>query len=252
MSLRAVVVDDEHIARARMRRLLQVVGVNAIEVIGECVNVAELHELAADCEIDVVFLDIKMPDGSGFDALAQWPGKKPMVVFVTAYGEFGPEAYEQRAIDYLMKPLSADRLRDTVERLTLLAKRWDDQAGPEVVIGAERIPLQIGNRTRLVPVDRINLVKSDGNYLDIVTSEGTYTLRSTLTEFQSRLDPAKFMRVHRSAIVRVAAIREIEPVRSSRFKVVLEGGKSVNSGRNFREKVQLLITRQDKGNSKAG
>ena len=76
MSLRAVVVDDEHIARARMRRLLQVVGANAIEVIGECVNVAELHELAADCEIDVVFLDIKMPDGSGFDALAQWPGKK--------------------------------------------------------------------------------------------------------------------------------------------------------------------------------
>ena len=78
MSLRAVVVDDEHIARARMRRLLQVVGANAIEVIGECVNVAELHELAADCEIDVVFLDIKMPDGSGFDALAQWPGKKPI------------------------------------------------------------------------------------------------------------------------------------------------------------------------------
>ncbi len=250
MTLRAVIVDDEHIARARMRRLLQVVGANTIDVIGECVNVAELHDLAADSEIDVVFLDIKMPGGSGFDALAQWPGKRPMVVFVTAYGEFGPEAYEQRAIDYLMKPLSAERLRDTVERITLLAKRWDDQAGPQAVAGTERIPLQIGNRTRLVPVDRINLVKADGNYLDIITSEGNYTLRSTLTEFQSRLDPAIFMRVHRSAIVRVAAIREIEPVRSSRFRIVLLGKMSVTSGRNFREKVQLLLTQKSKADAR--
>lgn len=239
--LRIAIVDDEPLARARLRRLLEKVGAGSVKVVAECVDAEELLDIAQHHAIDVLFLDIEMPGGNGFGALARWQGPRPQVVFVTAYAQYGPRAFDARAVDYLMKPVSAERLRDTLERVR--------QAGsPKELPAAStgtRLPLTIGQRTHLVPTTQIDLVLAQGNYLQVNAAGATYVIRNTLADFQARLDPREFVRLHRSAVVRIAAIREIRPVGSGRFRISLQGGHHLHSGRNFREQVQMLLRTGD-------
>lgn len=235
--LRAAIIDDEPLARARLRRLLEKVG-GAIRVVAECVDADELLATAANCAIDVLFLDIEMPGGNGFGALARWQGPRPQVVFVTAYAHHGVRAFDARATDYLMKPVSADRLRDTLERVRHAAAH----ASPATEVpSGKRLPLSIGQRTHLVPAVQIDLVLAHGNYLEVHAAGATYMIRNTLADFHAKLEPENFIRLHRSAIVRVAAIREIKPVGSGRFRIGLHGGRHLHSGRHFRDQVHALL-----------
>ena len=118
--LTAVIVDDEPLARQRLRRLLGKVAGTVIQVVAECTDVDELMRLAQRTQVDVLFLDIELPGGNGFTALRRWNGPPPKVVFVSAYDQHGVRAFEDRAVDYLLKPVSAERLRDTVSRLAAL------------------------------------------------------------------------------------------------------------------------------------
>ncbi len=236
--LRAAIVDDEPLARARLRRLLGRVGGDDLAIVAECVDVDELLEAAASTSIDVLFLDIEMPGGDGFSALARWQGARPQVVFVTAYAEHGVRAFDARATDYLMKPVSEDRLRDTIGRVRSAASTRP--VAVEATVG-ERLALTIGQRTHLVPVASIDVVRADGNYLEVHVSGASYLVRGTLTGFASRLGTVAFVRVHRSAIVRIAAIREIRPLGSGRFRIGLAGGHEVRSGRLFRDQVKALM-----------
>lgn len=236
--LRVAIVDDESLARARLRRLLGKVGGNAVKVVAECVDADELLATAENCAIDVLFLDIEMPGGNGFGALARWRGPRPQVVFVTAYAQHGVRAFDARATDYLMKPVSAERLRDTLERVRHVAAQVSPATGGS---SGKRLPLSVGQRTHLVPVMEIDLVLAHGNYLEIHAAGATYMIRSTLTDFQAKLEPDSFIRLHRSAIVRAAAIREIKPVGSGRFRIGLHGGRHLHSGRHFRDQVQTLL-----------
>ncbi len=179
--LRAAIVDDEPLARARLRRLLETVAGPLVTIVAECVDVDELLARAANCAIDVLFLDIEMPGGSGFDALARWQGPRPQVVFVTAYAEHGVRAFDARATDYLMKPVSADRLRDTLQRIRHAAAQGSPAAEG---LPCRRLPLTIGQRTHLVPVVQIDLVLAQGNYLEVHAAGATYLIRSTLADFQ--------------------------------------------------------------------
>lgn len=236
--LRAVIVDDEPLARARLRRLLEKVAGSSISIVAECVDADELMEVAGRCMIDVLFLDIEMPGGNGFSALERWQGPKPQVVFVTAYTQHGVRAFDARATDYLLKPVSEDRLRDTLERVRAAAL----QASPAAAgSSGRRVSLSVGLRTHLVPTVQIDLVLTQGNYLEIHAAGATYMIRSTLADFQTRLEPELFARLHRSAIVRIAAIHEIKPVGSGRFRIGLHGGRHLHSGRHFRDQVHALL-----------
>jgi two-component system LytT family response regulator len=236
--LRAAIIDDEPLARARLRRLLAKVGGSTIRVVAECVDTDELLATAANCAIDVLFLDIEMPGGNGFGALARWQGPHPLVVFVTAYAQHGVRAFDARATDYLMKPVSAERLRDTLERVRHAAAHVSPAT--ETPSG-KRLPLSIGQRTHLVPILQIDLVLAHGNYLEVHAAGATYMIRNTLADFQAKLEPENFVRLHRSAIVRIAAIREIKPVGSGRFRIGLHGGRHLHSGRHFRDQVHALL-----------
>lgn len=236
--LRVAIVDDEPLARARLRRLLEKVGGHGLRIVAECVDADELLTIAAVTAIDVLFLDIEMPGGSGFAALQRWQGPRPQVVFVTAYAQHGVRAFDARATDYLMKPVSAERLRDTLERLRSAAP----QAAAVVASPTgQRLPLAIGQRTFLVPTAQIDLVLAQGNYLEVHAAGATYTIRSTLADFECRLEPAQFARLHRSAIVRLAAIQQVKPVGSGRFRISLHDGRQLHSGRHFRDRVHALL-----------
>lgn len=239
--LRAAIVDDEPLARARLRRLLKKAGGGAVEIVAECVDVGELMAAAKGCVMDVVFLDIEMPGKSGFDALADWRGPRPQIVFVTAYDQYGARAFDERATDYLTKPVTLERLRDALGRVHLMA-----QAKPVMATSStgRRLPLLIGQRTYLVPVADIDLVTAHGNYLEIATSDSTYTTRCTLSRLYAQLEGEGFVRLHKSFFVRIAAVRSVKPLGSGRFCITLRGGNSVNSGRLFHEQVRMILQGQ--------
>lgn len=239
--LRAAIVDDEHLARARLRRLLQTMGHEMVEVVTECVDVNELLAQASRTRLDVLFLDIEMPGADGFAALDRWQGPRPQVVFVTAHSRHGVRAFDHRADDFLLKPVSAERLKDTLARLRYSAPR------PVASIGvASQLPciaLPIGSRTHLVPMNQIDLVLAQANYLEIHAGAVRYLIRSTLADFHARLSPQHFLRVHRGAVVRVEAVREVMTLGSGRFRITLHGGQQLPSGRNYR----LTMIRLAKG-----
>lgn len=239
MPLRAAIVDDEPLARARLRRLLAKVGGQRLQVVAECVDADELLAAAADTPLDVVFLDIEMPGGDGFGALARWQGPRPQIVFVTAYAEHGARAFDAWATDYLLKPVSAERLQDTLQRV----QRARDVALPDAEGNADgqRIPLPVGQRLHLVPATRIDLVTADGNYLHVRAGASHYTLRSTLVDFLAKLEPAAFAQLHRSTIVRLGAIRDVLPLGSGRFRITLHDGHAFTSGRRYLGRVRALL-----------
>lgn len=243
MVLKAAIVEDEPLARSRLRRLLKSASNGSIMVVVECVDVEDVLTEALQTPIDVLFLDIELPGGDGFTALRRWPGPPPMVVFVTAYGEHGVRAFEDRAVDYLMKPVSLDRIRDTIGRL-------EQQAAVRHGItfsageSERRHAMPVGRRKHLIPESCIELICADGNYLEVKTSRGNYTIRRTLGDFIAELDGRQFMRVHRSTVVRSSAVTEVTPIGSGRFELVLRSGERIATGRNYRELVQKLAARR--------
>lgn len=237
-ALAVAIVDDEPLARHRLRRLLGKVGAHALEIVLECVDAEELLSAARGLELDVVFLDIEMPGGDAFEVLRCWQGRRPDIVFVTAHESYGVRAFDARVVDYLLKPVSAERLRETIDRLCLRAALGIQQLREDA---ARRVPLQIGQRTHLVGLDEIDAVVAQGNYIDVHSGGNTYAVRRSLASFESELDAALFARLHRSLIVRISAIREIHSVGSGRYRLELHGGRRFQSGRSYRQQVRQLM-----------
>ena len=230
--LRAVVVDDEPLARARLRRLLaQHPGV---EVLADCGSGEESIATLEQLQPDVAFLDIRMPDMDGFDVLdALGPRRPRQVVFVTAYSDHAVRAFEARALDYLLKPVSAERLRQAVERLSL-------PAAPAAVAAAfpERLSVPINGRIHLVETAQIDHVDAHANYVELHLGSRSLVLRETLTHLESRLDPKRFLRVHRSRLVRLDGILEAQAHASGRFLLRLKSGARIVTGRSYAARVR--------------
>ena len=236
--LAVAIVDDEALARQRLRRLLLKVGGGDVAIVLECVDADELLEHAREVHVDVLFLDIEMPGGDAFALLQRWRGPRPDVVFVTAYDAYGVRAFDARVVDYLLKPVSADRLRETIERLR---ERGPLEERRAAIHHGECIALQVGQRTHLVPVAAIDAAVADGNYVDVHVGGDCYALRRSLASFEQALDPTLFVRVHRSVIVRRTAIRQVTPIGSGRFHLELHGGRAFHSGRSHARHVRELI-----------
>lgn len=232
------IVDDERLARNRLRRLLRTLDDKNITVTLECADATELLECAATAHIDALFLDIEMPGGDAFEILRRWQGPRPDVVLVTAYANYGVRAFDFRVIDYLLKPVSAERLRETITRLR--ERRAVEMTSLETSRD-DRIPLQIGQRTYLVAVGDINAIVAQGNYIEIHTADQCFVLRRTLTSFEQTLDEHAFVRLRRSVIVRRAAIKEIRSIGAGRYRVELDSGRGFHTGRSHRELVRALM-----------
>lgn len=237
MSLRAVLADDEPLARTRLRRLLGLQG--DVEIVEECASGEAT--LAALCRqrVDVLFLDIELPELDGFEVLERAGGGFPATVFVTAYGEHALRAFDFSAVDYLVKPIDGERLA-----LALARVRQRVAASGRAATYPERIPVRSGTRIRFVAVDDIELVEAQGNYVALhhahQQGQREELLRETLGRFEARLDPARFVRVHRRFIVRRASIVELEPSAGGEFLLTLASGKRLLSGRTYRARLSQL------------
>lgn len=227
-ALRAVIVDDEPLARARLSRLLgREREVDVVAEFGDGESAVEgLGALAAD----VVFVDVRMPQLNGFAMLDRLPvQQRPLVVFVTAYSEHAVQAFDTHAVDYLVKPVAPDRLHRSVQRVRQqLAARGGEARYPD------RLAVPDGVRVRIVAVRDIECVLAQGNYVELRVDGRGLLLRETMGSIEVRLDPRLFVRIHRSRIVRVDLIEQIEVHGAGQYLVRMRSGLRMTSGRSYR------------------
>lgn len=227
MTTRAVLVDDEPLARRRLRRLLTEHG--GIDIAGEAGDGVAACRLIAELEPELLFLDVHMPGMSGFDVLARLP-RRPSVIFVTAYDEFAVRAFEEQALDYLLKPVEPARLARALARLSAgagVAAAHDArlerllQAISRGQAPAERIAVRRGSKVILVEPSAIVFCRAEDKYTVLYTADGEHIIDRTIDELQRTLDPASFLRIHRGALVNLAFVQHLTAVEGGRFLVSL-------------------------------
>jgi two-component system LytT family response regulator len=245
--VRLLIVEDEVLIRSGIRD--EVETITGVEVAGECGSVAEAINAILHTKIDLVLLDIQLPDGTGFDVVRTiGPSAMPAVIFITAYDQYAIQAFECSAIDYLLKPFDDLRLRASIEKVkshlaqpasmlhqleSLLANREASWLQRLVVRNEERIDL--------VPVDSIDWIESANNYAVLHCGSKTYVLGETLSGLEHRLDPQRFLRVHRQRIVNLTRVVALFPVAGGVYELELSDGTRFGSGRQYRDGIQKLI-----------
>jgi two-component system LytT family response regulator len=262
--LRTLLVDDEALSRRGLELRLRVAA--DIEIVGQCSNGREALAAIREQRPDLVFLDIQMPGLSGFDVLAELqPHELPMIVFVTAYDRFAVQAFEARAIDYVLKPVDDARLaatlthvRELVEQRTAANERDQlvsmlaELRGSGEIEAAEGaataqtpnwLPIRNGRETVRVPVEAIEWVDAAGDYLCIHASGHTHILRATMREMEHLLDPRLFQRVHRSTIVNLTRVKSLRAHMNGEYFLRLEGGQELKLSRTYRDKVEYFLKR---------
>jgi two-component system LytT family response regulator len=241
--MRVIIVDDEHLARAVLREYLA--DDPAIEIVAECANGFEAVKAIAELQPDLVFLDIQMPKLDGFEVV-ELAGARTQYVFVTAYDQFALKAFEVRAIDYLLKPFSRERLAQALasarsratprEQVEAVAQDAARRHGP-----LERILIRDGARVHVVPASTIDWIEAQDDYVQISAGGRTYLKNGRMAELEQGLDPSLFLRVHRSFIVNVGAIERIEALTRDSWCAVLKDGKRVPVSRSGYQKVRELL-----------
>ena len=254
MKIRTLIVDDEALARARVRRFLT--AEPDIEILGECRNGREAVAAIRKLQPDLVFLDIQMPQLDGFATLAALdPAHLPAVVFVTAYDQYAIQAFAVHALDYLLKPFHHERFRQSLAHARKQLQRDDGgglrevdnrllalleglQAPPKF---AERLVIKATGRVYFLKTADIDWIEACGNYVTLHTGAETHLLRETLSHLESRLDPARFLRIHRSRLVNLDCIKELTPLFNGDYAVVLRSGAQMTLSRTYRDRLQELI-----------
>lgn len=250
MSIRTLIVDDEPVARDRLRRFLEPAA--DIELLTECGDGKAAVVAIQDLKPELVFLDVQMPHLNGFEVLsAVGVEQMPVVIFVTAFDEFALQAFEAQALDYLLKPFGQDRVQKALERArTFLegnAKKsfQDHLAGllraTETSRHAARVLVRNGDRMLVVGPAQIDWVEAYGDYVRLHVGEQAHLLRSTLTDMEQRLKPEGFARIHRSRLVNLDRIREFVTVSPTELLVVLKNDVRLNASPNFLKDLQRRL-----------
>jgi two-component system LytT family response regulator len=252
--VRALIVDDEALARRRLAEFLQTEP--DVQLIGEADSGSAAVEAIADQRPDLVFLDVQMPGLDGFGVLRCTAGAHaPAVVFVTAHDEHAIRAFEVQAVDYLLKPVTALRIREAVRRAVArvrggsaaengrVIERLLAEVAPAEAEGP-RIPIKQAGRIGFVRVADIDWVESHGDYVKVHAQQVVHLVRETLAEFEALLPEGQFARVRRSVIVNVARVREVQSVPKGGYLLLLQDGTKIRSGRTFRAAVRRLIDRE--------
>lgn len=244
--IRVLIVDDEPPARERIRGLLA--EEKDVVILKECDSGLDAVSAIRELDPDLVFLDVQMPGLDGFGVLeALDGGRLPVIVFVTAYDAYAVRAFEVHALDYLLKPFDRDRFQATLERVRLtLGEEQLADAAPEAMPlaeGSDRPPLRrlLGRRDgRLIvlKVNEIDWMESAANYVSLHVGKESYLVRETLQSLEGRLDPEQFIRIHRSTIVNLDRVQEIEPYFHGDYIVKLRDGQRLTLSRTYRERVQ--------------
>lgn len=235
-NIRALIIDDEELARALIRNYLK--DLPEIQIIGECENGFDGIRSITEQKPDLIFLDIQMPKLNGFEML-ELIDDPPEIIFITAHNEFAIRAFEMNAVDYLMKPYSQERLVAAVGKAKekiLTGSRKDKKIGQLVqqplAEKLERIVVKTGTKIRVIPVDKIIYLEAQDDYIMVYTDEGKHLKQGTMKYYEDHLDESKFIRVHRSYIVRIDQVVQLEPYAKDTYILKLRNGTSLKVSRN--------------------
>ncbi|MGB7209725.1 MAG: response regulator [Pyrinomonadaceae bacterium] len=251
MKIKTLIVDDEPLARERVKRFLR--DESDIKIIGEFGNGAEAIEAINEHKPDLVFLDIQMPEKNGFEVVkALDPKSMPSIIFVTAYDQYALQAFDVHALDYLLKPFNRERLhravshaREHIEHKNLgniderLASLIADIRGEKKYL--ERLVVKSVGRVFFLKTDEIDWIEAAGNYVKLHTGKESHMIRETMNGIEAKLNPDKFLRIHRSTVVHIDRIKELHPMFSGDYAVILRNGTELALSRNYRERFLELF-----------
>ena len=245
--LRALVVDDEPLARQTLRSLLE--REEDVEVVGECGDGPAAVEALRTGKPDLLFLDIQMPELDGFGVLREVRDLQvPAVVFVTAFGQHAVQAFDEEATDYLVKPFDDERFSRALERARSRVRSIRAQAGAGTGPGRwlQRFAVECAGRIALVPVETVRWIEAQDYYV-LIHAEKEHLLRESLRNLETQLDPTRFARVHRSAIVNVGSVKQLRRRSHGEYFLLLDDGTELKLSRTHRDQLQLLLGRSRPG-----
>ena len=261
--LTTIIVDDEELARQGLAMRLE--EVSEIEILAQCQNGREALNAINEYEPDLAFLDIQMPGTSGLELIGEIQGDvMPMIVFVTAFDEFAVDAFDVHAVDYLLKPVESNRLKEAINKAqklkmqqgalgekqkllelaaSLSGKSLDAigellESGDNLIEHADRLAIKDGTSLTFVPVKDIDWIDAAGDYMCVHAKGETHIMRTTMKELEARLAPSTFQRVHRSTIVNLERVEKISSHINGEFHLILGGGISLKMSRSYKNKVK--------------
>jgi two-component system, LytTR family, response regulator len=256
--IRTLIVDDEPLARQNLRLLLK--DDTEIEIIAECGSGHEAVQAIKAQSPDLVFLDIQMPEMNGFDVLAEiGDGPFPAIVFVTAFDQYALKAFEVHALDYLLKPFDDARFEKALRQAKLQVEQREinklsrklfalledrdthQERESEPTKFLTRLMIKSASRVIFLKVDEVDWIGADDYYVKLHTGRKTHLLRETMNDLEIKLDPEKFLRIHRSTIVNIDRIKELHPHFNGDYMVILHDGTELKLSRSRREQIQMIL-----------
>jgi two-component system, LytTR family, response regulator len=250
---RCLIVDDEPLAREAIRTY--VAQDPELEVVGEARDGEEAITAIAKLSPDLLFLDVQMPEIGGFEVLQALEArhlKPPVTIFVTAYDEYALRAFEAQALDYLLKPIDEKRFRKALAAAKTRIAADNGWYTARQLVGLlardgllrrpnARLPVKAKGRIVFVGLDEVEWIEAAGNYLRLHVAGESYSLRETMNAFEAKLDPSRFMRIHRSAIVNIDHIKEVQPWFTGEYVVRMKSGKELTLTRSYLDNLRRLM-----------
>jgi two-component system LytT family response regulator len=252
--IRVVIADDDALVRDQLRLLLA--EESGVEIVAECGDALQTITAVRTRKPDLLLLDIEMQDADGFQVLnCISPEGMPIVILSSTNDQHAIRAFEARALDYLLKPFDRPRLHTAIERTRAELQRTHDRHLTHRILDLlaeartdsqtdRRLVVKSGGRVVFVDMSEIDWVEAAGNYVEVKTRNGSYLIREGIGSLSNRLDPSQFVRIHRSIIVNVRKIKELQPCNRGEYMVVLKDGKQLSCSRGYRAKLQELIAAQ--------
>ena len=251
--IRVAIADDEPLARERVRSMLG--GHERFSIVADCKDGVETVEALTQHEIDLLFLDVQMPGLDAFQILESLgTAPVPIIVFVTAFDEYALRAFEVSALDYLLKPFDRERFEKTLGRVeerlagpkatgmsTELREFLHTLAKTDVPRHLSRFSVKANGEIYFIRTEDVDWIDSDGNYVTLHTAGRRHLVRDTIKSLEVRLDPAKFVRVHRSAIINVDRLRKLQPYFHGEYIVTLQDGTTLTSSRTYSDRLRALL-----------
>lgn len=252
--IRVAIVDDEPLARRRIRKLLA--RYPDVETVCDCADGYEAVSAIGEHSPDLVFLDVQMPEVDGFDVLGRLePERLPLVIFVTAYDEYALRAFDVSAVDYLLKPFDRKRFEQALRRAKarLATERGSELNQRTLALleeikartsHLERLVVKSGGRAFFLKTEEINWIEAEGKYVRLHLGRDSHLVRESIGTLESQLDPKRFLRIHRSAIVNIDCVRELQPWFHNEYRVILCDGTELSLSRGCRKKLADLLRSQ--------
>jgi two-component system, LytTR family, response regulator len=245
--IRAIIIEDEELGRELIKNYLK--DQSHIDIVSECENGFEGIKIIQELKPDLVFLDIQMPKLNGFEML-EILDERPEIIFTTAYNQYAIQAFEQNAVDYLMKPFSKERLLDAIKKAEqrMLTNNLNHEKINKLIQHPldemiERVVVKSNSKISVIPVEKIIYLEAEDDYVMVYTRDGKHLKQATMKYFEEHLDPKDFMRVHRSYIVRIDQVVQLEPYGKDSYVAKLKDGASVHiskSGfKNLKDKLNF-------------